>query len=636
VKQESVLNFDLFNHNQDRPREILRDTFGFDNFRGQQEQIIQHIYSGGDALVLMPTGGGKSLCYQIPALAREGMGVVISPLISLMQDQVSSLQENGVNAVFLNSTLSLPEVREIERQIINGEIELLYMAPERLVLPRTIELLGRVELSLFAIDESHCVSKWGHDFRPEYMQLGLLQRNFSHVPRVALTATADLLTRKEIVTQLNLQEAKIFLSSFDRPNITYLIEKKVSQKGSFDQLLSFTNEFQSNESGIVYCLSRKRVEEVAEFLVANGKNAYPYHAGLSNNIRKEHQDNFLYEEGVIVVATIAFGMGIDKPDVRFVAHMDLPKSIEGYYQETGRAGRDGLPAVAWMAYGLREVQTLKMLIRKNSKNINHRQLQELNLETMLSICETTVCRRKSILNNLDEETKEFCGNCDICLGSLDDHELYNGSEEAILFLSLVHKTRQKFGFPFLMDILLGSHPSNSDYPHFGDGANLDFKAWAYVFRQLIAANMIKIDYENQRAIKLTEYCVALIKREISIYFKENPNKLKSSSSSKKKAKKKVAKKAKKKRTVRAKKSFIKKTYDYDPGDKDVFESLKSLRSKLAKSKRLPAYKIFHDSALLEMAAKRPSTDEEFLDISGVGSTKLKKYGVKFMDIIADF
>jgi len=637
------LNFDLFTYQDNKPQEILKEVFGFENFRGQQEKIVDHIYSGGDALVLMPTGGGKSLCYQIPALARDGMGVVISPLISLMQDQVNALQSNGVNAVFLNSTLSLPEVREIESAIINGEVDILYLSPERLVLPRTIDLLKKASLSLFAIDEAHCVSKWGHDFRPEYMQLGLLKREFKNIPKVALTATADLLTRKEIVSQLSLQKAKIFLSSFDRPNITYLIEKKKSQKGSFDQLLSFVNEFKANESGIVYCLSRKRVEEVSEFLVRNGKNAFPYHAGLSNNVRKDHQDVFLDEKGVIIVATIAFGMGIDKPDVRFVAHMDLPKSIEGYYQETGRAGRDGLPSVAWMAYGLREVQTLKMLIRKNSKNMNHRFIEEMNLETMLSICETTVCRRKSILNNLDEDAPEFCGNCDICLGSLENEELFNGTDMALLFLSLVHKSRQKFRFSFLVEILIGEDFRNEQYPHFGEGDFLDYKAWSYVFRQLIAANMVRIDYEAKGAVILTENCIALIKQEINIYFRENPAKLKKAISKKSTAKRKkvssssTAKKAKKKtaRKTRKKKIYTPKTYNIDSSNRDIFDSLKRLRSKIAKKSRVPAYKVFHDAALLEMAQNRPQSDGDFLEITGVGQTKLKKYGDMFMDLISE-
>ncbi len=625
------MNFELFPNENLLPAEILKNTFGFNQFRGQQEEIINHVFDGNNALVLMPTGGGKSLCYQIPALAREGMGVVISPLISLMQDQVSALNSKGVAAEFLNSTLSLSEVINIENRILAGEVDLLYLSPERLVLPRTIDLLKRSNISLFAIDEAHCVSKWGHDFRPEYMQLNLLQREFSGIPKLALTATADLMTRKEIISQLGLYDAKVFLSSFDRPNITYLIEKKISQKDSFNQLLSFLKEFKKDQSGIVYCLSRKRVEEVASFLSKKGKKAFAYHAGLSNSIRAKHQERFLQEEGIIIVATIAFGMGIDKPDVRFVAHMDLPKSIEGYYQETGRAGRDGLPAVAWMAYGLREITTLKMLIRKNSKNISHRRMEEMNLETMLSICETTVCRRKSILNNLDEEAAEFCGNCDICIGSLENEELYNGSELALLFLSLIHKSRQKFILSFLVDILQGEDPRCEQYPHFGEGKHLDYKGWSYVFRQLIAANMIRINYEEKGAIQLTEKCIPLIKNEMGLYFREDPNRFKKTPAKKAKKKTVRAKKAK----TRKKRVFEKKEFDYAGCDKGVVDSLKDLRKKIAKKRKLPAYKVFHDASLLEMADKRPQTKEEFLEISGVGDVKLKKYGKMFMDLISE-
>jgi ATP-dependent DNA helicase RecQ len=458
-------------------RKTLRDTFGYDSFRPGQEDVIGHLLGGGDALVLMPTGGGKSLCYQIPAIVREGTGVVVSPLIALMQDQVAALRQAGVRAAFLNSTLAPQEARAIERELLDGSLDLLYVAPERLMTERHLDLLSRARLALFAIDEAHCVSQWGHDFRPEYLQLSALHERFPQVPRVALTATADPPTRREIVERLALDRARSFIGGFDRPNIRYRI---VEKRSSREQLLRFLDAEHPGDAGIVYCLSRRKVDDVARWLGEQGRKALPYHAGLDKSVRQRNQESFLREDGVIVVATIAFGMGIDKPDVRFVAHLDLPKSLEAYYQETGRAGRDGLPANAWMAYGLQDVILLRRMLEASEADDKHKRVERQRLEAMLGFCEITTCRRRTLLGYFADPPDEPCGNCDTCLEPVDT---WDGTTAAQQALSCVYRTGQRFGVQYLSDVLRGKANErlrrfgHDRLPTFGVGVDLDRGRW---------------------------------------------------------------------------------------------------------------------------------------------------------------
>ena len=592
-----------------RAQEILQSTFGYDAFRHHQADIIQSLLNAEDALVLMPTGGGKSLCYQIPAMVRDGVGIIVSPLIALMQDQVDALQQLGIKAAFLNSSLDAQQQNETEQRLLSGDIDLLYVAPERLMTNKMLSLLEHANLALFAIDEAHCVSQWGHDFRKEYQQLRILHERFPNVPRIALTATADQRTRQEIIEQLNLHDAKVFLNSFDRPNINYTISEGANAR---DRLWHFLETEHANDSGIVYCLSRNKVEKTADWLVRQGRNALPYHAGLSAEVRQENQRRFLREDNIIIVATIAFGMGIDKPDVRFVAHLSLPKSIEAYYQETGRAGRDGAPANAWMSYGLQDVISLRQMAESNDSSEQFKRVLHNKLETMLALCEQHHCRRQSILAYFNEELKEPCGNCDTCL---NPPEAWDATEAARKALSCVYKTGQRFGVNYVIDVLLGKdnarikqfqHDSISTY---GIGKDTHEQEWRSLFRQLIAFGYIKTDVEGHGAIKLEETSRPLLRGEIELILRKP--------SLDKKAKKKKGKTKTSLRSV----------------DEPLFELLREHRLELAEELGVPPYIVFHDSTLEEMARTRPENLERMQYISGVGEQKLKKFGQSFLEVI---
>ena len=586
---------------------ILKEIFGYDAFRGHQAAIIERLAQGGDALVLMPTGGGKSLCYQIPALLRDGLTVVVSPLIALMEDQVAALAEVGVSAVALNSTQSPEQQRIIADQLRRGEVKLLYLAPERLVQPRMLAFLQRLPVALFAIDEAHCVSQWGHDFRPEYLQLGQLAELFPQVPRVALTATADKRTREEIIQRLHLEQAEQFLSSFDRPNIFYRIVLKDQPRR---QLLGFLSE-RRGEAGIVYCLSRRKVEETAAFLVTQGFIALPYHAGLPSEQRTLHQRRFLNEEGVIMVATIAFGMGIDKPNVRFVAHLDLPKSLEAYYQETGRAGRDGLPAEAWMAYGLQDVLLLKQMLANSEGDDRHKRVEQHKLEAMLALCEETRCRRQALLAYFDEVLAEPCGHCDICVEGI---ETWDATEPARQALSAIYRSGQRYGVGHLMDILLGRENDRVrtlGHQHlsvFGIGKALSEGEWRSVFRQLIARGFVDVDLDGHGALRLAEACRPLLRGESSLQLRRDQSRV---------AVTPVDRRSPASQLV-------------SPQERPQWERLRALRRKLAEEHSVPPYVIFPDSTLLEMLRIKPQTLGELAQVSGVGSRKLDRYGMVFL------
>ncbi len=592
----------------DQAQRILKDVFGYDAFRGNQAAIIERVASGGDALVLMPTGGGKSLCYQVPALLREGLTVVVSPLIALMEDQVATLDELGVPAVALNSMLEADAQREIAERIRRKEIKLLYLAPERLVQPRMLAFLQRLEIALFAIDEAHCVSQWGHDFRPEYLQLGQLAELFPQVPRIALTATADKRTREEIVRRLHLQDAERFLSSFDRPNIFYRILPKDQPR---KQLLGFLAE-RRGDAGIVYCLSRKKVEEVAEFLCAQGFPALPYHAGLSNELRGYHQKRFLNEEGLIMVATIAFGMGIDKPNVRFVAHLDLPKSLEAYYQETGRAGRDGLPADAWMAYGLQDVVFLKQMLANSEGDEQHKRVELHKLDAMLALCEETRCRRQALLAYFDEVLDQPCGHCDNCI---DGVQTWDATEPARQALSAIYRSGQRYGVGHLVDILLGKDNEKiKSFGHqqlsvFGVGKALSEGEWRTLFRQLVARGLADVDLEGFGGLRLSESCRPLLRGDVRLELRrEIPSKAAKSGASPASS------------LVRGE-------------ERETWETLRALRRKLAEEHGVPPYVIFPDATLLEMLRSNPRSLADMARVSGVGARKLERYGQAFLDAL---
>ena len=594
----------------DQAQRILKDVFGYDSFRGRQGAIIERVASGGDALVLMPTGGGKSLCFQVPALLRSGLAVVVSPLIALMEDQVATLDELGVAAVALNSTLSADEQRLIAERIRRGEIKLLYVAPERLVQPRMLSFLQGLEVALFAIDEAHCVSQWGHDFRPEYLQLGQLAELFPNVPRIALTATADMRTREEIVQRLHLQSAERFLSSFDRPNIFYRIVPKEQPR---KQLLNFLAA-RKGDAGIVYCLSRKKVEEVAAFLSEQGFPALPYHAGLSNELRAYHQKRFLNEEGLIMVATIAFGMGIDKPNVRFVAHLDLPKSLEAYYQETGRAGRDGLPADAWMAYGLQDVIFLKQMLNNSEGDERHKRVEQHKLDAMLALCEETRCRRQALLAYFDEELPQPCGHCDNCI---DGVQTWDATEPARQALSAIYRSGQRYGVGHLVDILLGRDNDKMravGHQHlsvFGMGKALSEGEWRSLFRQLVARGLADVDLDGFGGLRLSASCRPLLRGEVSLELRRDLKPQQSAKASSSAAS----------QLVRGE-------------EREQWEALRSLRRKLAEEHSVPPYVIFPDATLLEMLRSKPSTLAEMARVSGVGARKLERYGEAFLEVLA--
>ena len=588
-------------------RDLLKQTFGFDAFRDPQQQVISTLIEGNSAMLIMPTGGGKSLCYQIPAMVREGCGIVISPLIALMQNQVDALQELGVRASFLNSSLDGETANQIENAFRHGELDLLYIAPERLVQDRTLALLKSTNISLFAIDEAHCVSQWGHDFRSDYLSLSLLAEEFPRVPRIALTATADSRTQKDIITRLSLENAAHFLAGFDRPNIRYRINLKQSPKA---QLLRFLKQEHPDDAGIVYCLSRKKTEETAAWLQAEGFKALPYHAGLATEVRAENQSRFLREERVIIVATIAFGMGIDKPDVRFVAHLDLPKTIEAYYQETGRAGRDGLAADAWMVYGLQDVIKLRQMLDTSNGSEEHKRLEQHRLSAMLGLCEITTCRRQALLSYFDEQTDAYCGNCDTCLTPV---ETWDGSEAAQKALSAIYRTGQRFGVNHLIDVLRGkSSDKIIQFDHhklavFGVGESLDENSWRSVFRQLVARGYVNVDLDGYGGLKLEEKCRPLLRGEETIAFRKD-----------------IKQKASAKQT---------RTPLPEDIDIELWEALRECRRLLAEQQGVPPYIIFHDSTLRAMAETMPQSISDFGRLPGVGERKRDKYAAAFLEVL---
>ena len=589
-------------------KDILKTTFGFEQFRPTQGKIIEALLQGEDTLVLMPTGGGKSLCYQIPALMREGTGIIVSPLIALMQDQVDALKQLGLNAAYLNSTLEFDEAQNIEQQLLDGQLDILYVAPERLLTERMLQLLDQSSLALFAIDEAHCVSQWGHDFRPEYQRLKNLHIRYPNVPRIALTATADQRTREEIISQLQLQEASVFIDSFDRPNIRYAINDGSNSK---QRLWKFLQESHAKDAGIVYCLSRKKVEATAEWLVKQGRVALPYHAGLPADIRQVNQRRFLREEGVIIVATIAFGMGIDKPDVRFVAHLSLPKSVEAYYQETGRAGRDGLAANAWMAYGLQDVITLRQFSQQSNANEVQKQVEHHKLEAMLGLCEVVSCRRIALLEYFDEFKTRPCGNCDNCL---HPPQKWDATKAAQMALSCVYRTEQRFGVNYIVNLLIGKtderiqRNKHDQLSTFAIGKEFATAEWRVIMRQLIAMGYLEIDMDRHGAMRLAEKCRPILRGEETLQLRKVQIE-----------EKQLAVK-KGKQTIR-------------PQDQPLWEALRALRMSLAEKAGVPPYVIFHDSTLQQMLQKRPCTQDEMSKISGVGEQKLAKFGQKFINEI---
>ncbi|WP_055696876.1 DNA helicase RecQ [Streptomyces silaceus] len=602
----------------------LHRVFGYDAFRGEQEAIIEHVVGGGDAVVLMPTGGGKSLCYQIPALVRQGTGVVISPLIALMQDQVDALRALGVRAGFINSTQDFDERRVMEAEFLAGELDVLYLAPERLRLDSTLELLGRAKISVFAIDEAHCVAQWGHDFRPDYLALSLLGQRWPDVPRIALTATATHATHREITERLGMPDAKHFVASFDRPNIQYRIVPKAEPK---KQLLSFLKEEHTGDAGIVYCLSRNSVEKTAEFLCKNGIEAVPYHAGLDAGTRAAHQSRFLREEGLVVCATIAFGMGIDKPDVRFVAHLDLPKSVEGYYQETGRAGRDGLPSTAWMAYGLQDVVQQRKLIQGGEGDEAFRRRAASHLDSMLALCETAQCRRAQLLTYFGQEAAaQSCGNCDTCL---TPPETWDGTVAAQKVLSTVVRLQrergQKFGTGQIIDILLGKKTAKViQFDHdqlsvFGIGEELAEAEWRGVVRQLLAQGLIAVEGEYGTLV-LTETSGSVLNREREVRLRKEPKRAPAARASKSERKAKSAAAA----------------AELPQEAVPLFEALRAWRAAQAKEQGVPAYVIFHDATLREIATLRPAAVADLAGISGVGEKKRATYGEGVVEVVAEF
>jgi ATP-dependent DNA helicase RecQ len=595
------------------PLEVLTRVWGYDAFRGQQAEIIDAVTGGEDALVLMPTGGGKSLCYQIPALVREGTGVVISPLIALMHDQVDALEQVGVRAAYLNSTQTVEERRAVERRLLAGELDLLYLAPERL--PVAADLLDRARIALFAVDEAHCVAQWGHDFRPDYLGLTILHDRWPGVPRIALTATATAETREEIVRNLRLDDARVFVSSFDRPNIQYRVGPKQDARRQLLQLVQTEHE---GEAGIVYCLSRASVERTAEWLAGQGVTALPYHAGLPAEVRSQHQTRFLREDGVVMVATIAFGMGIDKPDVRFVAHLDLPKSVEGYYQETGRAGRDGLPSTAWLAYGLQDVVQQRRMIEDGEGDRQRKRAQTLHLDAMLALCETVQCRRRQLLRYFGEAS-EPCGNCDTCL---DPPEAFDGTVPAQKLMSTIVRLQrergQQFGAGHLVDILLGRETErvvrmrHTELTTFGIGTELSDQEWRGVVRQLLAQGLLQVQGEYG-VLALTEAAGEVLRGQREVRLRREPERA---------------------RTVRTPRTAAAPPV-LDQPQQELFQQLRAWRSAVAKEQGVPAYVVFNDATLAAIAQARPSSLGELRGISGVGDAKLERYGEAVRQVVAD-
>jgi ATP-dependent DNA helicase RecQ len=598
--------------------DILRRVFGYPAFRGDQAEVVDHLLGGGDALVLMPTGGGKSLCYQIPSLLRPGVGVVVSPLIALMQDQVDALLLAGVRAAFLNSSQDFNSVVDTERRLMRGELDLIYVAPERLLTDRFIGLLDQLverdQLALFAIDEAHCVSQWGHDFRPEYIQLSKLHERYPQVPRIALTATADELTRQEIISRLGLDAARIFVSSFDRPNIRYTIVERDNPR---KQLLAFLADHR-DAAGIVYCLSRRKVDETAAWLCEQGIAALPYHAGLDAGTRQKHQQRFLREDGVVMVATIAFGMGIDKPDVRFVAHLDLPKSLEAYYQETGRAGRDGEPSEGWMTYGLNDVVIHRQMIEESPSPVEQKRVERQKLDAMLAYCESARCRRVVLLNYFGEEAAP-CGNCDVCI---DPPEVWDGTVAAQKALSAALRTGQRFGAGHLIDILRGKSTEkvkqfgHDSLPTFAVGADMDDMGWRSVFRQLLAGGLLEADAQAYGALKLTDEARPVLKGESTLTLRRHA----------------VRTKGKSAKTSRGKSST---SNTVAATDSPLFDALRGWRADKAREQGVPAYVILHDRTLHELATLRPQSLTALLDVPGIGLAKAERYGEALLAMLAE-
>ena len=595
----------------ERALQILQSTFGYDEFRFHQKNIIEQVIAGKDAVVLMPTGGGKSLCYQIPAMARKGVGIIVSPLIALMQDQVDALQQLGVKSAFLNSSLDQFESNEVETRLLNGEVDMLYVAPERLMTERFLNLLERAPIALFAVDEAHCVSQWGHDFRPEYIKLSVLHERFPTIPRIALTATADEATRQEIINRLALHDAECFVSGFDRPNICYRVAENTGASAR-DSLYRFIQNEHEGEAGIVYCLSRKKVEQTAEFLTDKGLDALPYHAGLSQQVRQKNQQRFLSEEGVIIVATIAFGMGIDKPDVRFVAHLNLPKSVEAYYQETGRAGRDGQPSDAWMMYGLQDVIMLKQMMETSDADEAHKRVERHKLDSMLGFAEINTCRRQSLLKYFGDDLKEPCGNCDTCLTPVETWDATVAAQKA---LSCVHRTGQRFGVTYLTDVLLGKENEriiNNGHNHlsvFGIGEELNVKQWRNLFRQLIARNLLNVDIQGHGSLLLTENCRAVLKGQESLHLRKQ---------------------------ILQSKTKKRKPQNKQISNNDLWEQLRATRKRLSEELGVPPFVIFHDATLIDMMDRMPQNHDQFAKISGVGASKLENYADEFLAVLRDF
>jgi len=590
---------------------VLRNVFGLRGFRGQQEAVVSHVIAGGDAIVLMPTGGGKSLCYQLPSLCRPGVGIIVSPLIALMRNQVAAMRQLGLNAAALNSSLTGAERAIVRADLRAGRLDLLYVAPERLMMPDFLEMLDGAQIALFAIDEAHCVSQWGHDFRPEYLQLSTLAQRFPGVPRIALTATADMQSREDIRRRLQLDDARMFLASFDRPNIRYNVVPKAAPQR---QLLTFLRAH-PGESGIVYCLSRKTVEETAAFLQASGINALPYHAKLEPEIRSRHQDAFLAEEGLVLVATIAFGMGIDKPDVRFVVHLDLPGSLEAFYQETGRAGRDGMPAETLLLYGMQDLVFRRHMIEGSGSPPDVKRVERAKLDSLLGVCETASCRRQAILAHFGEVLAQPCGNCDTCLTPVETWDATTAARKA---LSAILRTGQSFGVGHLTDVLIGVKTEKTErfnhdkLPTFGVGTELDRKGWASVFRQLVARGMIEVDHDSFGALHMTQAAEPILRGQEPVHLRRE-------------------------RSASAAAAVMKKKNEriaLEGEDAGLYETLRGERAKLAREQGVPAYIIFHDATLAAIATARPRTLDELGDIPGIGKSKVERYGAAVLAAVA--
>ncbi|MEM8816863.1 MAG: DNA helicase RecQ [Pseudomonadota bacterium] len=592
-------------------RSVLNDVFGYPEFRGHQEAVIAAAMRGRDSLVLQPTGGGKSICYQIPALLRDGTALVVSPLIALMQDQVAALEQLGIEAAFLNSTLSGEQQRQVFERLHSGRLKLLYVAPERLMQAHTLERLKSCRVSLIAVDEAHCVSQWGHDFREDYLLLGELAEHFPGVPRMALTATATAQARAEIVERLALNDPERFIAGFDRPNIRYVVQGKLDARR---QLLEFVSAHR-DEPGIVYCMSRKKTETTAGWLKEKGFDALPYHAGLDSDTRAEHQRRFLNDDSVVIVATVAFGMGIDKPDVRFVAHLDLPKSMEAYYQETGRAGRDGEPSVAWMVYGLQDVVRLRQMVDESVADEEFKRRERVKLDALLGWCEVTACRRRSLLEYFGDTLDEDCGNCDVCLTPPD---VFDGTEVAQKILSAVYRTGQRFGAVHVIDVLLGKDTDkvrqhgHADLSVYGIGEELGQQQWRSILRQLLVLGLLSVDTGGYGALKLNDKSRPLLRGEIELPLRRDLL---------------VSRKPAKAKSAKAE--------SVADEDRDLWEALRACRKRLADENDVPPYVIFHDATLLQMTADKPQTPDALLAISGVGQTKLERYGSAFLEVVRD-